>query len=134
MSATEPACCPYLFYDDVEGAIAFLVRAFGLTQGFTSHDEDGKIGHAQLSLGDAVVMLGRTGTHEGYRPRKSVVALGGLSGGVYLFIDDADAHASRAREAGAKILMEPADMPFGHRLYCAEDPEGQFWMFAKRLA
>jgi uncharacterized glyoxalase superfamily protein PhnB len=53
-----------------------------------------------------------------------------VNAGVYLLVGDANAHAQRARTRGAKVQMEPADMPWGHRLYCAEDPEGQFWMFA----
>jgi uncharacterized glyoxalase superfamily protein PhnB len=125
-------CCPYLFYDDVARAVRFLADAFGLEERFVDRDPSGQIQHAQLGLGDGVVMLGGTGTHEGYRPRKSPAALGGLNGGVYLFVDDVDAHARRAAQVGARILMQPADMHWGDRLYCAEDPEGQFWMFATR--
>jgi uncharacterized glyoxalase superfamily protein PhnB len=123
-------CCPYLFYDDVAAAIRFLVEAFGLEERFVDRDPSGTVQHAQLGYRAGVVMLGATGTHAGYRPRKSPEALGGLNGGVYLFVDDVDAHARRAAGAGAKILMQPADMHWGDRLYCAEDPEGQFWMFA----
>jgi uncharacterized glyoxalase superfamily protein PhnB len=53
---------------------------------------------------------------------------------VYVFVDDVDAHCARARAAGAKVLLEPADQPWADRMYCATDPEGQFWMFAKHLA
>lgn len=127
-----PACCPYLYYDDVTRALSFLMNAFGLESRRVERDEHGKVEHAQLGLGAAVVMLGATGAWAGYRPRKSPLAMGGLNAGVYLFVEDVDAHAERARAAGAKILMEPGDMPWGDRLYCAEDVEGQFWMFAKR--
>jgi uncharacterized glyoxalase superfamily protein PhnB len=133
MSTPMPArsqLCPYLFYDDVTGAIRFLVDAFGLEERFVDRSPSGKVGHAQLGYGSSTVMLGATGTHAGYRPRKSPETLGGLNGGIYLFVEDVDAHARRAAEAGAKILMQPTDMHWGDRLYCAEDPEGQFWMFA----
>jgi uncharacterized glyoxalase superfamily protein PhnB len=133
MSTDSPVraqCCPYLFYEDVARAIRFLVDAFGLEERFADKDPSGKIAHAQLGYRSGVVMLGATGSHAGYRPRKSPDALGGLNGGVYLFVDDVDAHARRAAQAGAKILMQPTDMHWGDRLYCAEDPEGQFWMFA----
>jgi uncharacterized glyoxalase superfamily protein PhnB len=126
-------CSPYLFYEDVAQAIRFLVDVFGLEERFVDRDASGTVQHAQLAYRDGVVMLGATGTHAGYRPRKSPAALGGLNGGVYLFVDDVDAHARRAAAAGAKILMEPMDMHWGDRLYCAEDPEGQFWMFATPL-
>jgi uncharacterized glyoxalase superfamily protein PhnB len=126
-------CCPYLFYDDVARAIQFLRDAFGLEERFVDRDEAGTAQHAQLGYRSGVVMLGATGAHAGYRPRKSPQALGGLNGGVYLFVDDVDRHARQAEAAGAKILMPPADMHWGDRLYCAEDPEGQFWMFATRM-
>jgi uncharacterized glyoxalase superfamily protein PhnB len=124
------ACCPYLFYDDVARAIRFLTETFGLEERVVDRDEGGRVQHAQLAYGSAVVMLGETGAHAGYRPRKSPAAAGSLNAGVYLFVDDVEAHVRRARAAGAKILMEPTAMHWGDRLYCAEDPEGQFWMFA----
>lgn len=128
-------CCPYLFYDDVARAIAFLKEAFGLSERFVDRDSStGRVHHAQLAYKNGVVMLGATGVHSGYRPRRSPAALGGLNGGVYLFVDDVDAHARRAQSAGAKVLMAPTDMPWSDRLYCAEDPEGQFWMFAAPLS
>jgi uncharacterized glyoxalase superfamily protein PhnB len=127
------ACCPYLFYDDVSRAIHFLTATFGLAERFVDRDDHGKVHHAQLAYGAAVVMLGQTGVHAGYRARKRPVSTGSLNAGVYLFVDDVDAHVQRARAAGAKILMEPTDMHWGDRLYCAEDHEGQFWMFATPL-
>lgn len=86
--------------------------------------------HAQLAYGAAVIMLGATGAHAGYRARKSPAAAGSLNAGVYLYVRDIEAHARRARARGAKIVMDPTDMHWGERLYCAEDPEAQFWMFA----
>jgi uncharacterized glyoxalase superfamily protein PhnB len=127
------ACSPYLFYDDVSQAIRFLSESFGFRERLVDRDREGTVQHAQLSHGSAVVMLGATGAHEGYRARKSPAVAGSLNAGVYLFVSDVDAHAVRARAAGAKIIMEPADMHWGDRLYCAEDPEGQFWMFATPL-
>lgn len=133
MSEAPASCCPYLFYDDLASAIAFLKNAFGFEERFVDRDPKGNVSHAQLGRGSATVMLGETGSYEGYRPRKSPVSAGALSGGVYLFVEDVDAHAQRARAAGAKIQMEPTDMHWGDRLYCAEDPEGQFWMFARNV-
>ncbi len=134
MASVLPPCCPYLFYDDVAAAVAFLQTAFGLEVRRMERNEAGKAEHAQVGYGEAIVMLGGTGSWPGYRSRKNPIALGGLNAGVYLFVDDVDAHATRARASGAVIAMEPADMPWGDRLYCAEDVEGHFWMFARRLA
>ena len=125
-----PACCPYLFYDDVEGAVRFAIAAFGMTERFLDRNEHGEVSHAQVAYGSAVVMLGKTSAHTGQRPRKSPTSSGYLNAGVYLFVDDVEAHARSARQAGATILMEPANMHWGDRLYTAEDPEGQLWMFA----
>src|SRR5262245_38718356 len=98
-----PSCCPYLFYDDLAGSLLCLQAAVGLEERGVERDGEGRVQHAQLGLGAAVVMLGGTGSWSGYRPRKSPQVLGGLNAGVYLFVDDVDAHARRSRAAGAKI-------------------------------
>ena len=125
------ACCPYLFYDDVEAALRFLTAAFGLTERLVDREVGGRAHHAQLAHQSSVIMLGETGAHAGYRARKSPSSAGSINAGVYLFVEDVDAQAKKAREAGAIIAMDPATMHWGERLYCAEDPEGQFWMFAQ---
>jgi uncharacterized glyoxalase superfamily protein PhnB len=127
-----PSMSPYLFYDDVEGAVRFLTEAYGFTVIFTSPDPKGGLAHAQLTHGSSVLMLGHAGGG-GLGLVKSAHSLGALHAGVYVFVEDVDAHCRRARAAGAKVLIEPADQFWGDRMYCASDPEGQFWMFAKRL-
>jgi uncharacterized glyoxalase superfamily protein PhnB len=124
---------PYLFYEDVAAATRFLQAAFGFTLAFTSPDPAGGLAHAQLTHGASLLMLGHAGGG-GLGLAKSARGLGALHAGVYVFVDDVDAHCSRARSAGAKVLIEPGDQPWGDRMYCATDPEGQFWMFARRLA
>jgi len=131
--APKPSLAPYLFYDDVERAARFMQEAFGFTLGFTSPDPKGGLAHAQLIHGAGLIMVGHAGGG-GLGLVKSAASLGALHAGVYVFVDDVDAHCERARAAGAKVLLEPADQPWGDRMYCAVDPEGQFWMFAKRLA
>lgn len=125
-----PQCCPNVFYDDVEKAMKFLCDAFGFAKRFAAPGEDGKIEHAQLTYGSGLVMLGGTGNPRALRPVASPKKLGALTGAVYLFVDDVDAHCARAKKAGAEILLEPCDMFWGDRIYCAADPEGQFWTFA----
>ena len=129
----SPGVCPYLFYADVAGAARFLADAFGFTLGFTSPDPRGGLAHAQLKHGSGLVMLGHAGGG-GLNLVKKASDLPALHAGTYVFVDDVDAHCVRARKAGATILIEPGDQPWGDRMYCAKDPEGQFWMFAKRLA
>ena len=130
--AGTPRCCPCLFYDDMAGAIAFLERAFAFEKRFSHAMADGTIGHAQLVYQDALVMLSPTHSPGALRPVKSAGS-GPLHAAIYLFVDDVDAHCVRARKAGATILLEPTDMFWGDRIYCANDSEGQFWTFAKHV-
>jgi uncharacterized glyoxalase superfamily protein PhnB len=129
-----PQCCPYLFYDDTSRAIDFLVKAFGFTPRFVDKNDEGAIHHAQLAYGSGVVMMGRTNEPRALRSCRNPIAAGSMNAHVYLFVDDVDDHARRARDAGAEVVFEPADMPWGDRIYCAVDPEGQFWCFATRTS
>jgi uncharacterized glyoxalase superfamily protein PhnB len=122
---------PYLFYEDVAGAARFLQEAFGFTLGFTSPDPGGGLAHAQLLHASGLIMLGHAGGG-GLGLVKKASALGALHAAVYVFVENVDAHCRRATDAGAKVLLQPADQPWGDRMYCATDPEGQFWMFAQR--
>ena len=124
---------PYLFYEDVQRAVTFMEEALGFRVVFTSPDPAGGLAHAQLAHGSGRVMLGHAGPG-GLGLVKRADTLPALHAGVYVFVDDVDAHCTRARGAGARILQEPDDRPWGDRMYCAADPEGQFWMFAKHLA
>lgn len=135
MARTSPvvALSPYLFYEDVAGAARFMQEAFGFALGFTSPDPDGGLAHAQLLHGTGMIMLGHAGGG-GLGLVKKASSLDALHAGTYVFVDDVDAHCERAERAGATILLRPANQPWGDRMYCATDPEGQFWMFAKRLA
>jgi uncharacterized glyoxalase superfamily protein PhnB len=125
-----PNLAAYLFYDDVDRAARFLEDAFGFLRVIESPDPEGGLAHAQLAHGAGKVMLGKTGS--GLRLVKSARSLDALHAGVYVYVDEVDAHRARARAAGANILLEPADQHWGDPMYCAVDPEGQFWMFAKR--
>lgn len=127
-----PAVAPYLFYSDVAAAARFLHEAFGFSLGFTSTNEEGGMEHAQLHHGGCLLMLGHAGGG-GLNLVKSARDLPALHAGTYVFVDDVDAHCARAKKAGATVLLAPKDQPWGDRMYCCTDLEGQFWMFAKRL-
>jgi uncharacterized glyoxalase superfamily protein PhnB len=123
------AITPYLLYEDVEGALAFLSRAFGLRkQGRPMIGPDGKIQHAAMQLGADSVMMGYPGPQ--YRSPKR---LGQTTQSLYVNVPDVDKHCLRARKAGATIIEEPADTFYGHRRYGAEDPEGHQWYFAQEI-
>lgn len=112
---------PVLKYRDAPAAIAFLARAFGFAEATAVPGPDGSVAHAELRVGAGAVMLGsrRTDPADPWAE----------ADGVYVAVDDPDAHCARARAAGAEIVRGPADTPYGSREYTARDPEGRLWSF-----
>jgi uncharacterized glyoxalase superfamily protein PhnB len=132
-----PQIAPMLSYEDVAGAADWLVRAFGF-QDVERIEHEGEVVHVTLKLGSGVVMVGTPG--ESYvNPRRlreeceaaaRMYEVPWVVDGVYVRVDDLDAHFAGAREAGATILSEIEEESFD-RQYRAEDPEGHRWMFAQ---
>jgi uncharacterized glyoxalase superfamily protein PhnB len=123
------AITPYLYYEDVDRALTFLAKAFGFRKrGVPMRGADGKINHAAMTLGDALIMMGRPPA--GYRNPKR---LGQTTQSLYIDVTAVDRHFQRARKAGAAILQEPADTAYGHRRYGVTDPEGHEWYFAQEI-
>lgn len=120
------AITPYLLYEDVGAALDFLARAFGFEERLRYTGSQGYVNHAEMRLGEGTIFLGDPGDH--YRNPKR---LGQETVGVYVEVDDVDAHHERARAAGAEILEEPADQEYGHRRFTARDQEGHHWFFAQ---
>ena len=130
---------PMLAYEDVGAAADWLCAAFGFTEsGERFADDEGRVTHAELTLGDGVVMLGFPSAE--YRgPRRHAAECEQarrwldnpyVVDGVLVHVADVDEHLARARRAGAEILRGPDDQPFG-RLYTAADVEGHRWMFVQ---
>lgn len=123
------AITPYLYYEDVGGALKFLAKAFGFRKyGAPMMGTHGKIKHAAMQLGDDLIMMGCPPS--GYRNPKR---LGQATQSLYINVEDVDKHFERARKAGATILEEPADTEYGHRRYGVTDPEGHEWYFAHEI-
>lgn len=125
---TCPRLSPYLYCRDTAAALEWLVNAFGFRERFRSVDDEGVLRHAELEFGDAVVMLGSPPDYR--NPRE----LGQVTVGLYVHVDDVDAHFEQAKAAGAEIDGPPEDKPYGDRVYGALDPEGHQWWFAQSLA
>lgn len=123
-----PRLSPYLFYKDAAAAIDFLTTTFGFEERMRLAGPDGSVGHAEVQLADAVVMLGTPGPD--YR---NPMELGGATQGLYVYVDDVDKHFEVARAAGATITEEPSDKFYGDRSYTAEDPEGHVWYFGQHI-
>jgi len=120
---------PYLYYEDVGAALEWLAKAFGFKRtGARTTGPNGKVIHAAMRLGDAVVMMGAPGGK--YKnPRR----LGQATQSLYVMVADADKHFERASKSGGKILERPTDTEYGQRRYGIEDPEGHEWYFAHEL-
>jgi PhnB protein len=116
---------PYLLYEDADAAVDFLTRAFGFREVSRTTGSAGGV-HAELDVGrdGAQVFLGSPGGD--FRGPAKV----GRTSLVYVMVDDVDAHYERAKAAGAVIVEEPTDLPFGHRRYTCDDPQGHEWCFA----
>ena len=120
---------PYLLYEDVAGALKFLARAFGFRKfGAQMSGPDGKLNHAAMKLGDDLIMMGYPGPK--YKNPKH---LGQVTQNLYVNVDDLDKHFERAKKAGATILEQPQNTPYGHRRYGAADLEGHHWYFAQEI-
>ena len=119
------AITPYLYYEDVAGAVKWLAKAFGFRKhGVQMKGPDGKIHHAAMKLGEDVIMMGYPGPK--YRNPKR---LGQTTQNLYVQVENVDKHFERAKKAGATILEEPEDQFYGQRRYGAADPEGHHWFF-----
>jgi uncharacterized glyoxalase superfamily protein PhnB len=132
---------PMLSYEDVAAAAAWLVEAFGFREELRFEERDGRVSHVELRLGDGAVMLGNPSPHyqspKTHRERCEAAARWSetpfVVDGVHVYVDDVEAHFERARAAGAQILSEVEDTPFGDRHYRVEDLEGHRWMFAEHV-
>ena len=137
-----PRVSSAIFYDDAATAIDWLCDAFGFAVRLKIEGEGGRIEHSELTYGDGLIMVGSTGGASGKPaplPCTSPRALKGTcTQALAVFVDDVDAHCTRARARGAKIREEPTTQDYGDdywsdRTYRAEDPEGHQWWFMQRL-
>ena len=126
-----PQVYPRLAYRDPTRAVAWLERAFGLRERKRARleTEDGRISLTEMELGRGLVMVGTAGVHDLESPH----ALGGANQMVMAYVDDVDAHYERAKRAGARIVMELREQPWGDRRYEVLDLEGHRWYFGQHV-
>jgi len=113
---------PYIFADGAERLLTFLVEGLGGRESCRSTGPDGTIANAQVAIGSSTVMVSEAGGR--FPPSRA---------SFYLYVDDADSAMERALAAGAKAVMEVADMPYGDRQGGVEDPSGNIWWISQRL-
>jgi uncharacterized glyoxalase superfamily protein PhnB len=127
-----PRITPNVFYDDLAGALEWLQKAFGFETRVSMSGDGGGLIHAEMNVADSVIMLSPTRDNDAWRSPRSLG--GAVTIGLYIYLDEVDAHCERARAAGAAIVAEPETMFWGDRTYVAEDPEGHRWTFAQPVA
>jgi uncharacterized glyoxalase superfamily protein PhnB len=113
---------PVFRYADARAAAKFLVDAFGFTLGEVSEGPDGALAHAELTFDTGMIMIGQIGRPARERPAAD-------DWRVYVAVEDVDAHHDRAKAAGAEIVQDLTDQPYGSREYGARDSEGNVWSF-----
>ena len=121
---------PYLAVDDAAEAIAYYKKAFGAKERMRMDAPGGKVGHAELEIGDSLVMLSDPFPQASTRPPKE---LGGTSVSVFLYVEDVDAVVKQAADAGATVTMEVADQFWGDRFGSVRDPFGHLWSIATHV-
>jgi len=118
---------PYLIVRGGARAIAFYEQAFGARELFRMMRPDGRVGHAELEIGDSRMMLADEHPEIGARSPQSI---GGSPVTIHLYVDDVDATVARALSAGATLRRPVADQFYGDRNGSVADPFGHLWFVA----
>ena len=127
----RPAFISSVIYKDNRAALKWLQKAFGFEPSEVLTDAKDNIVHAEMTHGDGVIMISNEFTSWARSPD----SVGGTNTQrVHVRLEKGiDEHCARARAAGAKVAMEPADQFYGDRTYSAMDPEGHHWTFAQTV-
>ena len=121
---------PYLYMHSCVEAIAFYTKAFGATERLCMKGPDGRVGHAEMELGDSCLMMAdENPTYEAYAPGHH----GGSPISLMFYTADCDATYAQALAAGATSIREPEDQPYGARMAGVKDPFGYTWYIATHL-
>lgn len=121
---------PYIAVDDAAKAIEFYRRAFGAKERVKMEGPPGKISHAELEIGDSVIMLSDPFPQS---PLKTPKEIGGTTASMLLYVEDVDEAVQQAVDAGAKITMEIENQFWGDRFGRVEDPFGHSWQIATHV-
>ncbi|TDD90016.1 VOC family protein [Saccharopolyspora karakumensis] len=125
-----PRVTPYLFVDDANAAIDFYCRVLGATERMRMPMQSGKIAHAEIAVGDAVIMLADEAPDMGARSPKSI---GGTPTMLYVYVEDVDQVFHEAVQSGATVLNSVENRFYGDRSGEFEDPFGHSWSIATHV-
>ena len=121
---------PVLTVRDGASVLDFYKRAFGAQEIMRMPGPDGSLMHAEIKIGDSILMVSDEQPNMGCR---APVSVGGCTSYVYLYVQDVDAVFKKAVEAGAKVIMPPTDMFWGDRFGQVQDPFGHLWQIATHV-
>ena len=121
---------PYLCVSDAARAIEFYKEAFGATERFRMEAPGGRIGHAEIQVGDSIIMLADEMPEMNFR---SPQTLGGPSSHFMIYVEDVDARVEQAVAAGAKLTRPVKDEFYGDRSGSVEDPFGHLWYISTHV-
>jgi PhnB protein len=117
-----PSVVPCVLYDDISSAVAWLRNVVGVREIVRASLPSGWVGHSEVELGGLIILLGRRGGQ-----------LAGTTSLTQVFVADVPAACARAADAGAAILEEPGERPWGVLQATVADPEGQRWVLTQHL-
>ncbi len=121
---------PTMRYKDAPKAIDWLCKAFGFERHLVVPGENGTIGHAQLSFGNAMIMLGSENDSDYGKWLSTPKDIKGLNTQApYVIVEQIDEHYKKAVQEGAEIIVDIKDEEYGGRAYTCRDPEGHIWNF-----
>lgn len=123
---------PYISVQGASDAIAYYKKAFGAEELLRMPMPDGKVGHAEIKIGDSVVMLADEMDHPD-AIAKGPPTLGGVTAGLCLYVTDCDALFNRAVAAGGKVRRPLTNQFYGDRSGTVEDPFGHVWTISTHV-
>ena len=121
---------PYLALQDAAPAIDFYKKAFGASEVMRMNGPDGKVSHAEIKIGDSIIMLGSAPPNSGVRAPQS---LNGSTVSIMLYVPDVDTTFDRAVSAGAKTVQAVENQFWGDRYGRLTDPFGHSWSLATHI-
>ncbi len=121
---------PYVMFKQCAEAITFYTKAFGAKEKFRIPDAQGRIGHAEIEIGDSIIMMADEAPQ---MDAFSAEHFGGSPITLLIYTENCDAMYAQAIAAGAKSLWEPADQPYGDRMSGVKDPFGYKWWIATHI-
>jgi PhnB protein len=125
-----PRMTPYLIVDGAAQAIEFYKKVFGATEKMRMPSPGGKVGHAELTLGDSMIMLADEHPEMGARAPR---AYGGAAVSLMVYVPNVDDTVKTASAAGAKIVRQVENQFYGDRMGTIEDPFGHRWYVATHV-